>query len=101
MNYIEKHGIRPWDAVETLDTEEGIQAYLEECWRFSVEDKCPALFVQALEDATRARGILQLANTLGLPYRTVYKTLRDGKNVSEDVAASLAKALHLSVAEPA
>lgn len=101
MNYIEKYGVRTWDAVETLDTEEGIQGYVEECWNYSVEDKCPALFAKALEDAARARGILQLANTLGLPYRTVYRTLRDGKNISADVANSFAQALRLPVPEHA
>lgn len=70
----EKHGLRPFDVAEFLDSEESIQAYLAEVLREGDQDE----FLEALNDVARARGIAELARQTGLGRESLYKTLAKG-----------------------
>jgi probable addiction module antidote protein len=48
---------RPWDIVESLDTDERIAAYLEAV----LEEDDPALITAALGDIARAKGMTEIA----------------------------------------
>lgn len=103
MSATKKTKMVPFDIVRFLETEDDVQEFITNSWQASIEDECPALFVKSLTDAARARNIINLAATLGVPYRTVYDMLQDAENEPSNVTASfatkLAQALHLPVPE--
>ena len=70
----EKHGLRPFDVAEFLDSEETIQAYLAEVLKEGNQDE----FLEALNDVARAIGIADLAKQTGLGRESLYKTLSKG-----------------------
>lgn len=53
---------RPWDAVEHLETEEDMAAYLDA----ALEEGDPALIAAALGDIARAKGVTRTARENGL-----------------------------------
>lgn len=61
----------PYDSVEYLDSEEAVNAYMEEA--LSTED--PALIAKALGTIARARGMAQIAKKAGLSRESLYKAL--------------------------
>lgn len=63
---------RPWDAAETLRTDEDIADYLE----VALEDGDPALTATVLGNIVRARGMTQLAHDAGLERRASTKRFR-------------------------
>jgi probable addiction module antidote protein len=54
---------RPWDAVEHLENEEDMAAYLEA----ALEEGDPALIAAAIGDIERARGMMQIAREMTSP----------------------------------
>lgn len=62
---------RTWDAVEHLETEEDMAAYLEA----ALEEGDAALFMAALGDIARAKGMTEIANKTGLGRESLYKAL--------------------------
>ena len=54
----------PFDAAEFLDNEETIAAYLSA----ALEDDDPALFLAALADVAKARGMTQMAKDAGVKF---------------------------------
>lgn len=64
----------PFDAAEFLDNEEVIAAYLQD----ALEDDNPDVFLQALSDVARARGMSHVAESTGMGRESLYKTLRPG-----------------------
>lgn len=83
----------PMDIAEFLNSDEEIQGYLEECQRAAIEDNNPGLFANAVQDAIRAHGVLQLAKAMGMPYDDVYNMVYAARNVPANIATNLAKAL--------
>ena len=68
--------ISPWDAVEFLDSDEAIEAYLEA----AMEDGDPALITATLGDIARAKGMTDIARIAGVGRQNLYKALsKDGK----------------------
>lgn len=67
---------RLWDAVDNLDTEEDMAAYLEA----ALEDGDPALIGAALGDIARAKGMTQIARDTGLGRESLYKALSPDGN---------------------
>ncbi|MBL8510660.1 MAG: putative addiction module antidote protein [Betaproteobacteria bacterium] len=61
----------PFDAADYLDNEEAIAAYLSA----ALEDDDPDLFLTAVKDIARARGMTQLAKDAGLGRESLYKAL--------------------------
>ncbi len=60
-----------FDAARYLDDETTIAEYLTAC----LEDPNPDVFVAALGDVAKARGMTQLAKDTGLSRASLYKTL--------------------------
>ena len=89
----EEMEVSPWDAAEFLDNEEMISGYLSLC----LEDPDPDIFLMALGDVARARGITQLAKDTGLARESLYRTLQPGKNPRINTIRKIADALGLTV----
>lgn len=68
--------VTPLDISEFLDSEEVIAEYL----RIASEDPNPDVFLSALGDVARARGMSQLAQKTGLGRESLYKALTPGGN---------------------
>jgi probable addiction module antidote protein len=69
-----KINIAPFDASEYLDSEEAISAYLNEALA-SGEDE---VFLIALADVVKARGMTKIAKEAGVGRESLYKTLAAG-----------------------
>lgn len=61
----------PYDSAEYLDSEEAINAYMEEA--LATDD--PSLVAKALGTIARARGMAQIAKKAGLSRESLYKAL--------------------------
>jgi len=64
----------PFGAAEYLDNEETIAAFLNA----SLEDPNPEVFLLALRDVAKARGMAELAKASGLARESLYKPLAPG-----------------------
>jgi probable addiction module antidote protein len=62
---------QPWDAVEHLETDEDMVAYLDA----ALEDGDPGVIVAALGDIARAKGMTQVAREAGVGRESLYKAL--------------------------
>ncbi|KAB1072832.1 addiction module antidote protein [Methylobacterium planeticum] len=67
----------PFDASEFLDSEDAIAAYLAA----ALEDPDPGLFVAALGDVAKARGMTEIAREAGLGRESLYKALTPGSKL--------------------
>jgi probable addiction module antidote protein len=63
-----------FDAADYLDNEETIAEYLTA----ALEDKDPNVFLMAVKDVARARGMTQLAKDSGIGRESLYKALAPG-----------------------
>jgi len=61
----------PYDSAEYLDTNEAINAYMEE----ALETDDPAFIAKALGTIARARGMSRIAKKAGLSRESLYKAL--------------------------
>lgn len=59
----------PFDAAEYLDSEEAIAEYLSA----ALEENDPALFLSALADGVKARGMTKMAKDAGVGRESLYK----------------------------
>lgn len=64
----------PFDAADYLDNEETIAEFLTA----SLEDPNPDVFLLALRDIAKARGMAELAKASGLGRESLYKALAPG-----------------------
>ncbi|QTC00137.1 putative addiction module antidote protein [Alcaligenes sp. SORT26] len=78
----------PFDAAEYLDSEEAIAEYLSA----ALEEDDPALFLSALADAVKARGMTKMAKDAGIGRESLYKTLAPGARPRYDTVLKLARA---------
>lgn len=85
----------PWDAADYLKTEEDCAMYLQAV--IDDSDGEPALFVAALGDIARARGMVQLARDTGLTREGLYKALSTEGNPSFATVVKVCKALGLKL----
>ena len=79
----------PFDVADYLDSEEMIAEYLAAI----LEEDDPDLFIRALGDVARARGMTQIARETGLGRESLYKALRSGSNLRYDTVQKVLKAL--------
>ena len=77
----------PFDAADYLDNEETIAEYLSA----ALEDPNPDVFLAAVRDVARARGMAQLAKDAGLGRESLYKALAPGAKPRYD---TMLKVLH-------
>lgn len=78
-----------FDAADYLDDEETMAEYLTA----ALEDSNPDVFLAAVRDVARARGMAQLAKDTGLGRESLYKTLAPGAKPRYDTVLKLLHAL--------
>lgn len=81
--------IAPFDAADYLDDEHTIAEYLTA----ALEDPNPDVFLTAVRDVARARGMAQLAKNAGLGRESLYKALTPGAKPRYDTVLKLLNAL--------
>ena len=81
--------IAPFDAADYLDDEQTIAEYLTA----ALEDPNPDVFLTAVRDVARARGMTQLAKDSGLGRESLYKALTPGAKPRYDTVLRLLNAL--------
>ena len=79
----------PFDAADYLDDEETIAEYLSA----ALEDPNPDIFLVAVRDVARARGMAQLARDTGLGRESLYKALAPGAKPRYDTLLKVLNAL--------
>lgn len=84
----------PFDASDYLDDEETIAHYLTA----ALEDPNPDVFLVAVRDVARARGMMQLAKDTGLGRESLYKALKPGAKPRYDTILKLLQALGVKIA---
>ena len=87
----------PFDAADYLDDEETIAEYLTA----ALENPNPDVFLAAVRDVARARGMTQLARDAGLGRESLYKALTPGAKPRYDTVLKLLQVLGIKlVASP-
>ncbi|MBI5569445.1 MAG: putative addiction module antidote protein [Desulfomonile tiedjei] len=81
--------ISPFDIADYLDNEEVISEYLST----ALEDPDPDIFLMAVRNVARARGMTQLAKEAGLGRESLYKALSPGAKPRYDTVLKLIAAL--------
>ena len=79
----------PFDAADYLDDEETIAEYLTA----ALEDTNPDVFLAAVRDVARARGMTHLARDAGLGRESLYKALAPGAKPRYETVQKLLHAL--------
>lgn len=82
-----------FDAADYLNDEETIAAYLTA----ALEDPNPDVFLAAVRDVARARGMAQLAKDAGLGRESLYKALTPGAKPRYDTIRKLLHALGVKI----
>jgi probable addiction module antidote protein len=86
-----------FDATDYLDNEEVIAEYLTA----ALEDPNPEVFLAAVADVAKARGMTQLAKDRGLGRESLYKALAPGAKPRNDTILKLLHGLGVKLhAEP-
>ncbi len=85
--------LAPFDAADYLDNEEVIAEYLTA----ALEDPNPEIFLIAVRDVARARGMTQLAKDAGLGRESLYKALAPGAKPRYDTVLKLVHALGIKL----
>ena len=83
----------PFDAADYLDDDETIAEYLSA----ALEDPNPDVFLTAIRDVARARGMTQLAKDAGLGRESLYKALTPGAKPRYDTMLKLLHALGIKL----
>lgn len=78
-----------FDVADYLDNEEVIAEYLN----VALASEHPDLFLQAIADVAKARGMAQLARDTGLGRESLYKALAPGAKPRYDTVLKLIRAL--------
>ena len=79
----------PFDVADYLDDDETIAHYIAA----ALEDPNPEVFLMAVRDVARARGMTQLARDSGLGRESLYKALSPGAKPRYDTMLKLLAAL--------
>ena len=81
--------IAAFDAADYLDNDIVISEYLNA----ALEDDNPNVFLQAIADVAKARGMTKLAKDTGLGRESLYKALAPGAKPRYDTVIKLVRAL--------
>ncbi|MGR8981712.1 MAG: addiction module antidote protein [Gammaproteobacteria bacterium] len=84
---------KPYDPALFLKTDEDMIHYLNEAFR----DDDPTVFIIALGDIAKIKGIAQLANETGLNRESLYKALSGKTQPKWDTVQRIIKALHMKI----
>lgn len=85
--------LKPFDAADYLDSEEAIAEYLNA----ALEDGNPDVFLVAMGDVARARGMTKLAQDAGMGRESLYKALTPGAKPRYDTVLRLMRALGVNL----
>lgn len=85
--------VREYETARYLDSEEMITEYLAAC----LEDPDPDVFLAALGEVAKARGVAQLARETGLSRESLYKTFSAGTKPRFETILKITNALGLSL----
>lgn len=83
------NGFSKFDAAEFLDNDEVIAEYLTAM----LESDDPELFIAALNDVAKARGMASIAAASGLGRESLYKSLRSGSKLRYETVKKVLAAL--------
>ena len=83
----------PFDAADYLTNEETIAEYLTA----ALEDPNPDMFLVAVRDVARARGMTQLAKDAGLGRESLYKALSPGAKPRHETIQKIVRALGIKL----
>jgi len=86
-------GYTPFDASEYLDSEEVIAEYLTAC----LEDENPDVFLSALANVAKARGMGRVADAAELGRESLYKALAPGAHPRHETITRVIRALGMRV----
>jgi probable addiction module antidote protein len=89
-----KTSFAPFDPADYLDDMDVIAEYLSAC----AEEPDPAVFIAALGDVARARGMAKISEDSGLGRESLYKALSAGSHPRFETVNSVLNALGLKVA---
>lgn len=81
--------LKPFEASEYLTNEDTISEFLTA----SLEDPNPDVFLRALQEVAKARGMSQLARDAGMNRESLYKALAAGAKPRYDTVLKLVNAL--------
>jgi probable addiction module antidote protein len=84
-----KPAYAPFDPADYLDNDEVIAEYLSA----AVEDPDPNVFLAALGDVAKARGMAQIAKDAGLGRESLYKALSTGAHPRYETVHAVLRAL--------
>lgn len=84
----------PFDAADYLDNDEVIAEYLSA----ALEDPNPDVFLAALGDVAKARGMTQIARDAGLGRESLYKALSTGAHPRYETVSAVMRALGVKFA---
>ncbi|MBP9663262.1 MAG: putative addiction module antidote protein [Pyrinomonadaceae bacterium] len=82
-----------FDASEYLDSEEAIAEYLTA----ALEDENPDVFLAAISDVAKARGMAGIAKSTGLGRESLYKALAPGAKPRYDTILKVLQGLGVKV----
>ena len=83
----------PFDVADYLTDDEAIAEYLTA----ALEDPNPEMFLVAVKDVARARGMAELARATGLGRESLYKALAPGAKPRYDTVLKVVRALGITL----
>lgn len=86
---MKKVAVREYETARYLDSEEMITEYLAAC----LKDPNPDVFLAALGEVAKARGVTQLAKDTGLSRESLYKTFSSGTKPRFETILKITNAL--------
>ena len=86
--------LAPFDVADYLDNNEVIAEYLAA----SMEDPNPDVFLAAIADVAKARGMAEVARVSGLGRESLYKALAPGAHPRHETIRKVLSALGFSMA---
>lgn len=89
--------VTPWDAADYLNSQEDIALYLDEMLKIAREDNAPELFIQALGDVTRVKGMSEAAREIKVSRESLYKSLSEKGNPSFSTIFKILDFLNLTL----
>ena len=81
--------VSPFDAAEFLDSDDVIAEYLGAC----LEDPNPDVFLAALANVAKAKGMTEIARVSGLGRESLYKALSPGAHPQHETIQKVVHAL--------
>lgn len=84
----------PYDAADYLDSKDVIAEYLSA----AAQDANPDVFLVALGDVAKARGMAQIAKASGLGRESLYKALSAGAHPRHETISAILRALGVKFA---